>query len=186
MAQSDLANSVRGTKWINDGVSDRRIPLGHIVPTGWKYGRHRGNFRNIVPRRGDDNPYRVQREKEQGFQFLPVDHPWVSIAYAINQRCRDRKIPFGFASAQALAIYLNEIMPSHCPVFGVPLTFVHRKVGTQRGFRGSLPSVDRIKPEVGYVRGNLQIISFRANAMKSDASDDELRMFAEWILRRPH
>lgn len=70
-------------------------------------------------------------------------------------------------------------IPSNCPVLGIPL---FRNVGGKRPTANS-PSVDRIIPELGYTKGNIQIISHRANVMKNDASPEELRKFAEWVLK---
>lgn len=43
------------------------------------------------------------------------------------------------------------------------------------------PSIDRIVPELGYVPGNIAIISWRANDLKKDATADEMRRIADWI-----
>jgi hypothetical protein len=42
-------------------------------------------------------------------------------------------------------------------------------------------SIDRINPKLGYVEGNIQIISHKANRMKSNASVEELKLFARWV-----
>ena len=42
------------------------------------------------------------------------------------------------------------------------------------------PSLDRIRPELGYIVGNIAIISMRANLIKQDASAEELRQVASW------
>lgn len=68
-------------------------------------------------------------------------------------------------------------IPIHCPVFGFPLVMHEGR----NGGRFNSPSLDRIDPEKGYVKGNIQIISYKANAMKSNASKEELLKFAEWI-----
>ena len=60
-----------------------------------------------------------------------------------------------------------------CPVLGVRLD--------SGGIMASA-SVDRIDNDVGYVKGNIQIISHRANTMKSSSSPDELIKFALWVL----
>jgi hypothetical protein len=54
-------------------------------------------------------------------------------------------------------------------VLGVELTF---------GSRGrSNPSIDRFNndPAVGYIKSNVNIISYRANGLKSDATAEEMR-----------
>ena len=45
------------------------------------------------------------------------------------------------------------------------------------------PSLDRMDNSKGYVKGNVQVISHKANSMKFSASKDELLKFAEWVMR---
>ena len=68
-------------------------------------------------------------------------------------------------------------IPAVCPVLGIPII-------KQRGSRtDNTPSLDRIIPEHGYVKGNVIIISWRANRLKQDASIDELRKLADFYQR---
>ena len=62
-------------------------------------------------------------------------------------------------------------VPDQCPVFRVPFV----KGGMQSA------SLDRIDNSKGYIPGNVQVISRRANTMKGDATEDEMRLFAEWV-----
>lgn len=62
-------------------------------------------------------------------------------------------------------------IPERCPVLGEPLV-PHTRYA---------PSVDRIDNNKGYVKGNVQVISLKANNMKNDASPEELRKFYEWL-----
>jgi hypothetical protein len=67
-------------------------------------------------------------------------------------------------------------VPLKCPVFGFDL---------QRNHKVPLfnsPSVDRIDPTKGYTKDNIQIISQLANAMKQNATPEQLLQFARWIL----
>lgn len=45
------------------------------------------------------------------------------------------------------------------------------------------PSLDRFDPKIGYVIGNVELICWRCNVTKRDATADELRVIAEWMAR---
>ena len=68
--------------------------------------------------------------------------------------------------------------PPICPGFGFAL---------ERSTNGKptkfSPSVDRIDPTKGYTKDNVQVISNLANAMKQNATKEELIVFAKWILK---
>jgi len=59
------------------------------------------------------------------------------------------------------------IYPNICPVLKIPLN---------SETYGNKPSVDRIDNTKGYVKGNVRIISQRANRLKADASIEELEL----------
>ena len=67
------------------------------------------------------------------------------------------------------------IIPEICPILGLPLKLTVDKD------RDLSPSIDRIDNTKGYIKGNIQIISFKANAMKSTANKDELINFSNWV-----
>jgi hypothetical protein len=70
---------------------------------------------------------------------------------------------------------IRAVMVDVCPVLGIPL-----EMSRDRKAKNS-PSLDKIIPELGYVPGNIQVISSQANIMKADASFAELRRFARWV-----
>lgn len=45
------------------------------------------------------------------------------------------------------------------------------------------PSLDKMTPELGYTRGNVQWVTWRANAIKQDLSMEELFQFCETVLK---
>lgn len=64
------------------------------------------------------------------------------------------------------------VVPTHCPALGFPLTI------TEGGRTDSSPSVDRIIPKLGYVKGNIVVVSWRANRIKNDSTPAELARLA--------
>ena len=77
-------------------------------------------------------------------------------------------------------------VPVKCPVLSIPLD-THAEAGTGRGndwvqnpYR---PSVDRIDSKKGYTKNNIQIISWRANSLKKDATIDEIKKLYEHMRR---
>ena len=65
-------------------------------------------------------------------------------------------------------------IPRFCPVLGIPL-ISNSKVSN------NTPSIDKIIPELGYIKGNISIISLKANRIKSNATSEELRKIAQYI-----
>jgi hypothetical protein len=77
---------------------------------------------------------------------------------------------------RAFNISLDDIViPDRCPVFGELL-----EVSESHWFA---PSVDEKVYGLGYTKGNVQVISRLANAMKHKASPAQLRQFADWVYR---
>ena len=62
------------------------------------------------------------------------------------------------------------IVPDICPVLGIPI--VHHQ--GRKGYHPNSPSIDKIDPGLGYVKGNVRMISARANLLKNNASIEEL------------
>lgn len=74
------------------------------------------------------------------------------------------------------------VIPERCPVLDIPL----KPEGNRRGRCDDSPSLDRMVPELGYVKGNICVISWRANTLKRDATADELRRVAEYTAAVQH
>lgn len=66
-------------------------------------------------------------------------------------------------------------IPEFCPILGIKL---ERGVG---GLQPNSPTLDEIIPGNGYTVDNIQVISHKANTMKSNATKDELLLFSRWI-----
>jgi len=71
-------------------------------------------------------------------------------------------------------------IPTHCPLLGIKIEMSLEYVGKGRAIDSS-PSVDRVDPQKGYVRGNIRIISFLANMIKSKATPEQIKKLARNI-----
>jgi hypothetical protein len=89
-----------------------------------------------------------------------------------KKRAKDEGIPYDLDLE-----YVMSIVTTHCPVFNTELSWQ-----TKSGYRtDSAPSLDKIKPELGYVKGNVAWVSWRANRIKNNGSSEEHRRIADWI-----
>ena len=107
-----------------------------------------------------ENICEMEREK---YKKSPALNLWKSA----KARAKKAGIPFDISVEDI-------VIPEECPIL---------KVSFQIG-EGSVhpysPTLDKIIPSLGYVRDNLDVISCRANRMKSDASFEELSLFCSW------
>lgn len=98
-----------------------------------------------------------------------------------NARKRARKR--GFAATITPA---DIVWPTHCPVLGIELDYAHR--AGERGqtrCQPNWPTLDRWDNAKGYVPGNVFVISFRANTLKSSSTYEEILRVAKYLSRRP-
>jgi hypothetical protein len=84
-----------------------------------------------------------------------------SLVIECRSRARSLGLPFNLEKADI-------VVPDNCPVLGIPLF-------RTRGSRSdNSPSIDRVIPSLGYVKGNVHVISWMANRIKSTCDDPEV------------
>ena len=64
------------------------------------------------------------------------------------------------------------IIPELCPILGIPFIL------GEKGNYEFTPSLDRIDNSKGYVKGNVQVITKKANSMKNSGTPEELAPYA--------
>lgn len=84
------------------------------------------------------------------------------------RRAKAKNLPFNITEE-----YVKSITPKDmiCPALGI-------KMNTSVEDLDSKPSLDRLVPEKGYVKGNVIVVSFRVNRIKTDATPEELMKVA--------
>ena len=90
-------------------------------------------------------------------------------------RAKDKGVEFTISIGDIRDVYPADGL---CPVFGFEM--VHGEC--EEHGRNNSPSIDRIDPNKGYVKGNIQIISNLANSMKQNATPEQMMQFAQWVI----
>ena len=86
----------------------------------------------------------------------------------VKRRAKKNKVAFD------LTVHDIPDIPEKCPVLGIVLC-----PNEKAGPLDTSPSLDRIVPERGYVKGNVRVISNRANRLRADATSKELFLVAK-------
>ena len=89
-----------------------------------------------------------------------------------KNRAKNKNLPFDLDIDHLLSI-----APDECPVFRTEFSWgINGK-----GLKPTSPSMDRIIPQLGYVKGNIAFISVLANSIKQNVTEKELYSVADWL-----
>lgn len=97
-----------------------------------------------------------------------VANPRQKVINNLISRCKRTGVPYDRALLE------NIVCPAECYYLQTPISF---EMGKGRRPPENTASFDRITPELGYVVGNVIIISMLANRMKSNSTPDQRRKF---------
>jgi hypothetical protein len=122
------------------------------------------NLRTQKRKTPSDLRAHAQREKRRR------EDPAYRMYHGAKQRAKKQNLPFDLDQK-----FIQDLIPTHCPVFGIPL-----KNGTNTFHNNSL-SLDKLIPSKGYIKGNVCVISDRANRIKRDATLDELKKLVYYL-----
>lgn len=138
-----------------------------------KYKRDGGRVKRVNQAWKDANRPKVRdREREymrakagtgEGYKKL-----WLS---SCRYRASKKGVPFNLDVSDLEC-------PLVCPVLGIPLVMGNGK------FHDNSPSIDRVIPAKGYVKGNVEIMSYRANRIKCHASLEDLEAIVTHMRRQ--
>lgn len=106
------------------------------------------------------------KECQSTFAFdIRVSHPQRKLLEGALYRSKRDNIPFNITEADI-------VIPVLCPDTGLTLALARGSV------KPNSPTLDKIIPELGYVRGNVRVISSLSNRMKQEAT--LLQMATTW------
>ena len=115
--------------------------------------------------------YRIESAGDRFRAHGKTDTREFKLWYSAKERADTKGLPFD--------IELSDInIPSVCPVLGIPINTDNKDIRSDNS-----PSLDKFYPSKGYVKGNIQVISWRANRIKNDGTPEEWLRIAEWCQR---
>ena len=99
-----------------------------------------------------------------------LKHPERILLRGAKSRAKTNNIEFNINE-------LDIIIPEFCPILGIKL-----EIAEGRGPKDNSPSLDRINNNLGYIKGNVRVISFRANSLKKDGTIEEFQAILKDML----
>jgi hypothetical protein len=110
------------------------------------------------------NSRSYQADKER----VLASNPALFMYRLVKRHAREKGVPFDLSPEDIF-------IPEFCPVLGIKLS------PPGDGLKDSSPTVDRLIASKGYVRGNIAVISSRADRIKSDATLAEFEKIYAWF-----
>jgi hypothetical protein len=104
-------------------------------------------------------------------------HPIDYLFRGARSRAKRKGIPFTIITADI------PVLPEFCPVLGLRLQYGASGKSRSLYENGSAASLDRVVNSLGYVKGNVIIVSLRANLLKGQATLEELQLIAAFYSR---
>lgn len=123
-------------------------------------------------RRNRTHYYKNPERTRARFKRSRVTHRESLILSRCKHRAKVNNIPFNLTIEDI-------VIPLVCPVLNIHIKQFSLEEEPKKGYHPNSPSLDRIFPELGYVKGNVRVISARANLLKNDATISELELVLE-------
>lgn len=122
---------------------------------------HKEELKEYKARWFQENKSRIRSDRNAKYQVAKETWPELIMWEAARGRAKRKKLPFNIEVSDI-------IIPEVCPVLGLSLEI---NKGTPKS---NSPVLDKIENDKGYVKGNVRVISSRANRIKSDLTVDQV------------
>jgi hypothetical protein len=118
-----------------------------------------------------------QKNKEEmrskSYEYRHVKKPELIKLQAAKRRSKLYNLPFNLVEQDIKDIWPED---NKCPALGIPFV-----TGDQKTKSYSSPNLDRIIPDKGYVKGNIQIVCGLANKIMSNATPDQVIQVGQYF-----
>lgn len=168
LAKAQKLTRYMGSPCIHGHAGERFVRNNSCVECHYKTKRSGAKYGKIGRPRKHELFIGPLKPKRQVFKpKTEIDH-WI-----VRSKARKREL------RKALSVeYYKSLIVTHCPLLGIELTYEkYEGVNTPQNYA----TLDKIDPTKGYVPGNVQILSYRANTLKNSATVEEMElMLTNW------
>jgi len=152
----------------------------HCSPSCWKARDSQHDRRFIVESAQENRAWVLWKERRRAYQRSyqqrrRAEDPLRYLITAARARTKGTDIPFAITTKD-----IEWPPDDRCPILGIPLQ-------VRSGYRGAWdnsPTLDRIDPKLGYIPGNVVIVSHRANRIKNDGSLEEHQAVVRFLRKQ--
>lgn len=118
--------------------------------------------------------YRVDEDGRiinRGYTFSKIHSPWKSLIHSAQNRAKQKGVPFNLSNDWAKKIWTGK-----CALSGIPFAkYVYNpRTKNGKGPNKYSASLDRVKPNQGYVKTNCRFILVALNNFKGTGTDLEM------------
>lgn len=154
--------------YLRDWKRKKRIERG-VLPRG-KHVRRKRTVEEVEISQKRRKVYDTEYYKLHPYHTLKTE---ARLMWAARKRAKVKGLDFNLDETDI-------VIPTHCPILGIPLERSQVR-GIPRIHTASLDRKDNTK---GYIKGNVEVISWLANTMKNSATTEQLVTFSKEMLRR--
>lgn len=157
------------TVWKNELENLQKLVDNKVstVEIGKIYNVSKQRMYQVFTKFGINSPQRITKTY---IKSMPPKYYWVNKMLGLKK----------FSNEDRLYLLNTMNIPDNCPALGIPLNYGG---GLGEGYtrKDNSPSIDRIDSDKDYTIDNIQILSWRANRIKNDATIKELGLIYNYL-----
>ncbi|MDE2103315.1 MAG: hypothetical protein KGL39_39105 [Patescibacteria group bacterium] len=148
------------------------VPRPPRMPDDVRVARERQRCREKQPIYYASHKKEIRESRQASYYAARAASPVKFLVQSARWRAKKRKLPFDLT-----ATYCQTLWTGRCAISGLALS-----VNKGHGPGLLSPSIDRIVPQRGYVRGNVRFVAMAVNSLKHSGTDEDMLMIARAIV----
>lgn len=162
---SDCISCCKVKSNARNGIAKSKAKIRRATDPDWRAKQN--GYHREWEHRFFENPIHVENRRARQRRYVEKN-PARQLLSNAKSRAKSLGLDFNLT--------IDDVqIPETCPVLGIPIRAAKVRYGHNS------PTVDRIDNTKGYVRGNVAVISWRANSIKKDATLREMELITSYM-----